>query len=158
MTDFRALCAELVDDLELCDWPYKLRDTIRADIDRARAALAEQPVEPTDDELLRTYSKAVTADMDEQRRSLMITIDFDRSMAAGLRAILVRWGQPAAAPVPVSERLPGPEDYDAEGYCWRWNTIGGLWARQSLGRSWYEFESHWLPAHALPVSTVEEVM
>ena len=42
MTDqFRALCAELVDDLELCDWPYKLKGTIRADIERARALLAE---------------------------------------------------------------------------------------------------------------------
>lgn len=41
MTDFRALCAELVDDLELCDWPYKLKETIRADIERTRAALAE---------------------------------------------------------------------------------------------------------------------
>ena len=40
MTDFRALCAELVDDLELCDWPYKLKETIRADIERTRAALA----------------------------------------------------------------------------------------------------------------------
>ena len=41
MTDqFRALCAELVDDLELCDWPYKLKGTIRADIERARALLA----------------------------------------------------------------------------------------------------------------------
>ena len=38
---YRAMCAELVDDLELCDWPYKLKDTIRADIERARALLAE---------------------------------------------------------------------------------------------------------------------
>jgi hypothetical protein len=42
--DYRALCAELIDDLELCDllfWPYKLKDTIRADIERARTLLAE---------------------------------------------------------------------------------------------------------------------
>ena len=53
MTDqFRALCAELVDDLELCDWPYKLKGTIRADIERARALLAEPVAEgPTDDEI-----------------------------------------------------------------------------------------------------------
>lgn len=67
-----------------------------------------------------------------------------------------RWGaaqvvQRHPAPVPVAERLPGPEDCDAELYCWRWNTIGGLWARQPLARSWYEFESHWLPANALPL-------
>lgn len=41
MTDYKQLCAELVDDLELCDWPFKLKETIRADIDRARAALAK---------------------------------------------------------------------------------------------------------------------
>ena len=55
------------------------------------------------------------------------------------------------APVPVAERLPGLEDCDAEHYCWRWNKIGRLWARQPLARSWYEFESHWLPATALPL-------
>lgn len=59
-------------------------------------------------------------------------------------------------PVPVSERLPGPGDCDAEHYCWRWNTIGGLWARQPLTRRWYDFESHWLPAHALPLPEVGE--
>jgi hypothetical protein len=41
MTDYKQLCAELVDDLELCDWPYKLKETIRADIDRARTELAK---------------------------------------------------------------------------------------------------------------------
>lgn len=48
MTDYKQLCAELVDDLELCDWPYKLKETIRADIDRARAALAEPEPDPFD--------------------------------------------------------------------------------------------------------------
>ena len=50
--DFRAMCAELVDDLEMSDWPSKLKEAFRADIARARALLA-QPVaeEPTDKEL-----------------------------------------------------------------------------------------------------------
>jgi hypothetical protein len=53
MTDeFRAMCAELVDDLEMSDWPSKLKEAFRADIARARALLA-QPVaeDPTDKEL-----------------------------------------------------------------------------------------------------------
>ena len=62
----------------------------------------------------------------------------------------------ALVPVSVSERLPGPEDCDAEHYCWRWNAIGRLWARQPLARKWYEFESHWLPAHALPLPEASE--
>lgn len=40
-------------------------------------------------------------------------------------------------PVPVTERLPGPEDTDAEGQCW-----------------WYgdgeDLITYWLPAHSLP--------
>jgi hypothetical protein len=31
------------------------------------------------------------------------------------RAVLQRWGHPAVTPIPVSERLPGPEDCDAHG-------------------------------------------
>jgi hypothetical protein len=88
MTDtFRALCAELIDDLEMSDWPSKLKETFRADIDRARAALAEQPV--------------------------------------GL------------IPIPVAERLPGPEDLDPNGRCWVYQN------KKST--------THWLPANALPV-------
>ena len=34
---YRALCTELVDDLELSDWPSKLKEAFRADIARARA-------------------------------------------------------------------------------------------------------------------------
>ena len=45
MTDFRALCEELVDALK-DENTYTIRIEL---IDRARAALAEQPVEPTDD-------------------------------------------------------------------------------------------------------------
>ena len=59
MTDFRALCSELVDELE--NWtgygddagvfPEADFDGVHALITRARAALAEDPVGPTDDEL-----------------------------------------------------------------------------------------------------------
>ena len=38
---YRALCAELVDDLEMSDWPSKLKEAFRADIARARALLAQ---------------------------------------------------------------------------------------------------------------------
>jgi hypothetical protein len=47
MADFRALCAELLDDLELADWPSKLKESFRADIQRARAALANEPAVPS---------------------------------------------------------------------------------------------------------------
>ena len=52
MTDFRALCEELVEELEV--WIGYGDEADCADahavVDRARAALAEQPVAPTDAE------------------------------------------------------------------------------------------------------------
>lgn len=78
----------------------------------------------------------------------------DAGEAYQLLVEFLRKQRQAPQPVSVHERLPGPEDCDAEHYCWRWNTIGGLWARQPLARRWYDFESHWLPAHALPLPEV----
>lgn len=68
----------------------------------------------------------------------------------------------ALQPVPVSERLPGPEDCDAEGRCWlcrKYQSDGPTWrltrpasiSDEAL-RSYY---AEWLPAHALPVPTTE---
>jgi len=55
---------------------------------------------------------------------------------------------PAIEPVPVMERLPGPEDFDAEGRCWWFDHECDSWTF-SEGR--LEEETHWLPYHALPV-------
>lgn len=70
------------------------------------------------------------------------------------RTILV----PVPAPVPVSERLPGPEDCDAEGLCW-WGDAGD----DQFVPSWRLCEqpddthfAHWLPAHALPLPEVND--
>ena len=170
MTDFRALCAELVDDLELCDWPYKLKETIRADIDRARAVLARwgtsnlaetrsslggmpTPV-PADkgeveelvvDELVkRLRTKAATEKLNRCHYSAILL-----ARAANLLE------QRHPAPVPVSERLPVPGDCDAEGRCWLRGKVEGDWRLLDPNNSGvpqlkYCF-SHWLPAHALPL-------
>ena len=83
-------------------------------------------------------------------------------------AVLARWGRPAApvvVPVPVSERLPGPEDCDAEGRCWLWERDCGYsgckWALED--RTWSLSQSdqdlsvytHWLPFNALPLPAPE---
>jgi hypothetical protein len=70
------------------------------------------------------------------------------------RAALARWGRPAIGPVPVSERLPGPEDCDAEGRCWWWDEDDDMW-RLSEHRPWLLCWTHWLPHWALPVPGVE---
>jgi hypothetical protein len=60
------------------------------------------------------------------------------------------------APVPVSERLPGPEDCDAEGCIWLWDT-DRRWVRQcrdaAASNSW--IGSSWLPGYALPLPAGE---
>jgi hypothetical protein len=91
------------------------------------------------------------------------------------RAVLSRWGRPAIQPVPVSERLPGAGDCapwldepDANHWCWLGKEISGGWEwsqasaldiaavqlqRVLAGGGW----THWLPAHALPIPTSQEV-
>jgi hypothetical protein len=66
------------------------------------------------------------------------------------RAVLARWGS-HPTPTPVAERLPGPEDCDAEGQCWWWDTAAESWIL-ALYAHWTDF-THWLPANALPVPT-----
>lgn len=73
-------------------------------------------------------------------------------------AVLARWGR-QTAPVPVSERLPGPEDCDEQGRCWMFGKIEGDWRLVStinpgVPKLKYCF-SHWLPANALPLPAGE---
>jgi hypothetical protein len=71
------------------------------------------------------------------------------------RAALLQHLQPLQ-PVAVGERLPCAEDCDAEGRCW-FHSVGRKWC------DWYllkascatETETHWLPAHALPLPAGE---
>jgi len=67
-------------------------------------------------------------------------------------------GRAQSEPVPVSERLPGPEDWDVCGRCWMFDPCNdGWWAYRSalpsddeLGRPPW---THWLPHWALPMPT-----
>ena len=170
-TDYRALCAELADDLQeardaVSDWAayasdhFKQKhdlqgelDRIQRQIDRARAALAQQEsAGPTDEEL---YDLAA---------------EYDGEPVQSMRAALARYGRPAITPIHVGERLPGAEDCDKEGRCWvfdkgdadrqpMWHMAfaDDLWAiKQMEGRplvnaSLERYRSHWLPHHALPL-------
>ena len=60
-------------------------------------------------------------------------------------------------PVPVSERLPGPEDCDAEGRCWMFDPCDrGWWCYREALPSDGDPEpfTHWLPHWALPVPAI----
>jgi hypothetical protein len=84
MTDFRALCEELVEALDECqrlcgDQPESPL------VWKARAALAEQPVGPTDEELRELY--------DEMRREPGNGRSYWAFLLDYARAVLARWGQ-----------------------------------------------------------------
>ena len=87
MTDFRALCAELADTLEcVLDSPDP---HCLALIARARTALAEQPVVPTDEELMDLAEEAWVPFAKSQPHPQ--GHPWDLVLA---RAVLARWGQP----------------------------------------------------------------
>ena len=142
MTDFRALCEELLDWAErTSSHYYKQPDVIL----RARAALAQpEPQGPSDEDL-----DALFTEVDQSGES--------ESWRTYARAALARWGRPAIEPVPVSERLPGPEDCDEEGLCWWWDSDCRQTEAWCRGLSEYASGSysHWLPHWALPVPGVE---
>ena len=66
---------------------------------------------------------------------------------------------PQPSPVPVAERLPGPEDCDAEGRCWLWLSDGydgvSRWIYVHFLHANDGEYTHWLPHNALPVPGAE---
>ena len=153
-TNFRALCVELADCLEKADWPPRYKVVFQQWTDIARAALAEpdgpavpdgrEPAsvtaQPSDEQLLASvrhfYGDQTAADMGAE----------DDLRTA--RAVLAQFARPAAAPVPVSERLPGPEDCDGEGKVW---AIAELNAWMRVHHNMISRWKAWLPANALPL-------
>jgi hypothetical protein len=161
--DYKALCAELADSVELLlemrsnDRPMQVTEDR---LNRARAALAQpEPQGPTD-EGVEAAARVIYGSMRFDRvdhtapwveRGNSFAQDEARRCA---RAVLTRFGRPAIEPVLVSERLPGPEDCDAEGRCWWWDEDDDMW-RLSEHRPWLLCWTHWLPHWALPVPGVE---
>lgn len=154
--DWRGLCEELTEHLALLDEPpHEL-------VCRAQNALAQpepEVVGPSDEELLELW-QGWNLGWDPQKGTVLMP-----HPAEYARAVLARYGRPAITPIPVSERLPGPEDCDADGFCWCSGSCSGydtdpderfLW---SLSRIADENDycdpvklscTHWLPFHALP--------
>ena len=137
MNDFRALCSELAAELRL----YKIAHPMHEEslLDRARAALAEGETGPSDEERL---------ELAEQYRSDgLIDLYSARDFA---RAVLARYGSTPPRPIPVAERLPGPEDCNDEGRCWWCDSIQWRWYFLIADNRKPSAYDHWLPAHAIP--------
>jgi hypothetical protein len=98
MTDFRALCEELLEWAERTSAHYIVHPDV---ILRARAALAQpEPQGPTDQELDEFAIYWWGSETDERSVSDVIECG---SMAAYARAVLARFGRPAIEPVPKRE-------------------------------------------------------
>jgi len=123
--------------------------------------------DPTDEEIMELMPQQMRDDLAAAARALA---GFDRAnvKAAGamrlilnrhavdhVRAVLAKWGTLTPQPVAVSERLPGPEDCDAEGRCWWFSPADppGDWYLDvpvpAKAIPCYGI-THWLPANALP--------
>jgi hypothetical protein len=145
--DFKALCAELVaayDSYSYADGG-DAADRMKDAIDAARAALNAPPlapIEPNTDQVLRLA--AIIRKVDGSHRL---------GAAALAEAILSH-----LAPIPVSERLPGPEDCDDQGRCWLHFLLGDdpTWTLEHYTSALCSGRSHWLPAWAIPLPEVQE--
>jgi hypothetical protein len=146
--DFRPLCAKIVELWDAdCD--------IDVEINELRELLATPPPEPsgppTDAERLADFAQWLAREMPPS------TIIGDPLWWAPriACAVLERWGRsPAIEPVPVSERCPGPKDWDAEGRCWMFDPCDkGWWAYRSALPSDGDPApfTYWLPHWALPL-------
>ena len=153
--DYRAMCAELV--AALAEWRLgggPPEDTADADlIKRARALLAEPEVAwepmplPGDAEGLAEVFWAEPEAEGPTTTELMSLSAACNSPSVFARAVLARWGRPAAQPVAVSERWPDFSDCDPQERVWAWNPVLDHWKLSRINRS---VHTHWLPAHALP--------
>jgi hypothetical protein len=151
MIDFRLLCQELADALAEQDRCWML-------INEARAALAQpEPVAPTDEELSSRFRAwwhnegsglPPLPGMDHEEHVRRIS-----EIAWANGAYVARWGTPASNPVPVSERLPGPENKTTDDECWFWDPISGCWFLLP-GSPLNDHYTHWLPHWALPVPAI----
>ena len=138
-------------DVHPADLTRRLMDAMAA----SAAALAHpEPKRPTDEEIL---SLADDCGLDHDWECTA------EEILTFARTIQQRSTPSAIEPVPVSERLPRPEDCDAEGRCW----VGcpafvddGDHGSIAYNPSWElcrctPDDTHWIPHWALPVPGAE---
>jgi hypothetical protein len=147
-TDYRAMCAELVDAIFTPN-PYNWEDSLYEAANRARTLL-DQPVAEVPKPVV-DYSRVPEIATEAQIRSaaqyLVKKRNCDGDLIPAIEYAIARWGRPTPQPVAVSERLPGPEDCLDEGWAWFFNKRIG-WRQAVLPVS--PGYTHWLPANDLP--------
>jgi len=131
-----------------------------------------EPVAPTNEKLtlfaVEWWRSFMHLENDAKKATPINEIIHSLHFVDFLRDAFARWGRPALTPIPVSERLPGAEDCDAEGLCWWWHPdhkeedFSDGWMRLKLEWAVGRHDSddcavhtHWLPATALPLPTAD---
>jgi hypothetical protein len=148
---------EIAENALLCSSFHYPATRAKSAARRIRTALAAEPQAPTDEALLLLAAKAIGYER-------IATDDCDLSIDAAeliafARAVLARYGTPR--PIPVTERLPGASDCDAEGQCWWFvaeteETLAiWMFSEDAVDRG-APPATHWLPAYALllPEATI----
>ena len=145
MTDFRAELQRLVEayDEHGGKWPDHHEQALFQAVEDARAALA-QPAPVLTRPKCFGFAMSFLGDPEETEV---------RRYVEALEA------RSTINPVPVSERLPGPEDCDSEGRCWMFDPCDrGWWAYRSALPSDEELGqppwTHWLPHWAMPAPAI----
>jgi hypothetical protein len=128
-----------------------------------RQQLTQPEPEGVTDRELETTARAAEIQYIEEHGGLTaatpdgIHAQLQAQRLAGLRAVAARYARPAIEPVPVSERLPGPEDCDAEGRCWWFRgdspIMNAYWDLSKGDSADPVPPTAWLPHHSLPVPT-----
>jgi hypothetical protein len=177
MTDFRALCAELVEKLDELNCNFNVPNQ-SALIERSCTALAKpESIKgriAKADAAIEASMKRVRAIAAAPARALtqpepegptdaemqdlaLHCVKGNKSVEWVIQEALARWGRPAIEPVPVDKRLPGPEDCDANGIVWAWDNGCLRWDTAFWDAAFPSDTdiTHWLPHHALPVPQQE---
>jgi hypothetical protein len=111
---------------------------------------------PTDEELLGIEDLEAAWNAQADAFNSWDELGIDEIVCWAQRQALARWGRFAIEPVPVSERLPGPGDCDAEGRCWVGINLSVCEHRSWILDSIADNDSGcWLPYWALPVPKAE---
>ncbi len=155
MKSLRELCTDL---LAQCDAGEMAPVEALEDI---RAKLAQPEPQGPDPVDYRRWHEAHSEDCStwSEQPTAPLTLRTTVEALAWANYCLARWGRPAIEPVPVAERLPGPEDCARRGdddWCWgqeRSLLTGQAAARWRLMRvsSLAEEAVAWLPSWALPM-------
>ena len=132
-----------------------------------RALAQPEPEGLTDEEILalaESHEISYNADYGRVEYPFVEGHDMRDELLSYSRALIALRAHPTIKPVPVAERLPGPEDCapwpddPTISWCWyaREHEEGGWrWRQDSLCNPRAYGFTHWLPHHALPVPGAE---